>query len=113
MRAIRMVATLAVSAGAVSFPLSAAGAAPSAPAASAANFPIATLRDTLADPGALAIDGFGYAVARSGTGVGATTIVGVYGTNDLAGAAYLYVRGVSGLADHPDGHPHPPRRHPQ
>jgi FG-GAP repeat protein len=95
MRGIRFVGVSALVGLAVSFPISAAGAAQPATSRSA-TVPPGTLRVTLADPAASPGDDFGAAVARSGGGVGATMVVGAYVTNSLAGAAYIYVRSSSG-----------------
>jgi hypothetical protein len=47
---------------------------------------------TLSDPAAAPYDSFGHSVAASGQ----TAVVGAYGTNSAAGAAYIYVQGASG-----------------
>ena len=97
----RVIGVLAVIGGVLLSPMTAAGALQPAqhprvamPLRSAP--PIGTLRVTLEDPSATPNDIFGSAVARSGDGVGATTVVGAPSFNDRAGAAYIYVKGTSG-----------------
>jgi hypothetical protein len=79
---------------AVVFPLSTAGAAQ---AGTSSSSPIGSLRAAFADPGATADDGFGVSVAKWGSGVGSTVVVGADGANSSAGAAYIYVRGSGWL----------------
>jgi len=61
------------------------------------NTPIGALLATLKDPAATGGDQFGNSVAVSG----ATAVVGAWGTNSLAGVAYIYVKGTSGWPKKP------------
>ena len=51
----------------------------------------------VSDPGATANDSFGWSVAASGS----TAVVGAKGSDDGAGASYIYVKGSSGWAATP------------
>jgi hypothetical protein len=54
------------------------------------------LTATLSDPAMASSDGYGTAVAISGTGPGGTTVVGASGAfNDSDGAAYIFVEGAT------------------
>jgi hypothetical protein len=56
---------------------------------------IGTLRTVFGDPGATSPDDFGYAVARSGSGLGSIVVVGASDANGT-GAVYIYLKGSSG-----------------
>src|ERR1700722_3694744 len=74
---------------ATALPVTSANAAVST---SVRSTPIGALLATLSDPGATGYSYFGVSLAVSGK----TAIVGAYGPNSDAGAAYIYVKGASG-----------------
>lgn len=95
---IRNITVLVVLGWIVTFPLSTAGASQAGKRLSG---PAVTLRATFEDPHATKNASFGSAVAKSGTGIGSTILVGAPSTGAGAGAAYIYVKGSSGWPTKP------------